>query len=268
MNININIKQPLLNEINKENMKKNITEIDLTHLPFHKFTINIQQIIDYNKALETIKREQQNKFGHVDIFECMTEASKLVEKFKNESQIINFNITNETILISSVDYEIKIPNTKILKMVNNSTPSDVKILSDVLIDEINSMPNEFEKRKFINDVCIEALSILLCVITIFNDKKNNYIYTEKEHKEIKHKSKKYKKKKSNNITYINHKTITIHKSSNRSSNVTYERHTSSWIQRGHWRHYKNGKRIWIKECVKNAKNKPSNNSVDKTYEII
>lgn len=269
MSININIKQPILDEINKENMKKNITEIDLIHLPFSKFTINIHQVLNYNKALEIVKKDQEDKLGTIDIFSCMNQASKLVEEFKDKSQIITYDITNETIFISSIDYEIKIPNTKILKMVNNSTPSDIKILSDVLIDEINSMPNDFEKHKFVNDICIEALSILLCVITIFNDKKNNYEYTEIEHREVKHKPKKNKKKKSKNITYISHKTITIHKSNPTSSNNrTYERHTESWPQRGHWRTYKSGKRVWINQCMKNAKTNTKNDNTDKTYEII
>lgn len=266
MDININIKQPLLNEINNQNVKKRITEIDLDHLPFSKFKISIQQVVDYNRALEVVKQEQQNKFGKINIFDCMTQASKLVSKFENEKQVINFNITDETIFISSIDYEIKIPNTKVLKMVNNSTPSDIKILSDVLIDEVNSLPNEFEKSKFANNICIEALSILLCIITIFNDKKNNYVYDEKEHKEVIRKSKSKSKKRSN-VTYINHKTITIHKSENTETNKSYERHTESWIQRGHWRTYKSGKKVWIKECVKNAKG--SNvKEVSKTYEII
>lgn len=268
MDININIKQPLLNEINKQNIKKNITEIDLTHLPFSKFKVTIQQIVDYNRALEIAKQEYQRKFGKINIFDCMTQASKLVTEFENKSQVINFNITEEIIFIYNSDYEIKIPNTKILKMVNNSTPSDIKIISDILIEEMNSLPNEFEKSKFANEICIETLSILLCIITIFNDKKNNYVYNEKEHVEVKHKSKsKSKNKKHNKITYINHKTITIHKSNNNSSNKSYERHTESWIQRGHWRTYKSGKRVWIKECVKNA-NGSDVREVSKTYEII
>ena len=129
------------------------------------------------------------------------------------------------------------------------------------------MPNEFEKRRFANDLCIEALSILLGVITIFNDKKDNYIYTETENKTPQVSHKKSKNKKSKKVTYISHKTITIHKSESR-SNASYERHTDSWVQRGHWRNYKSGKRVWIKECVKNAKNKSSEGEVDKTYEII
>lgn len=266
MDININVKQQLINEITKENARKNVTEIDLTHLPFSKFKVTLQQIIDYNYALEMVKREHQKKFGKVDIFECMRVASRLVNDYNDKNQVIKFNITDDFLFISSIDYNIKIPNTKVLKLVGNSTPSDIEIISHTLIDEINSLPNEFEKSKFANDLCIENLSLLLCIITIFNDKKNNYVYNEKEHKEVKRKSKSKGKKKSN-VTYINHKTITINKSNNTETNKSYERHTESWVQRGHWRTYRSGKRVWIKECVKNAKEKNVTN-ISKTYEII
>lgn len=267
--ININVSQIILNEINKSNMKKNVTEIDLTHVPFSKFKVTIQNITDYNTILETVKNENLKRYGNIDIFECMTQASKLMKEFKNKDHIVNFDITEKELFIYNNDYEIRIPNVKILNMVNNKIVSDIKILAEDLIDEINSMPNEFEKRRFANDLCIATLSILLGVITIFNDRKNNYIYTETENKipQVSYK-KKSKNKKSKNVTYINHKTITIHKSESR-SNRSYERHTDSWVQRGHWRNYKSGKRVWIKERVKNAKNKSYNNSnnIDKTYEI-
>lgn len=266
--ININVSKTILNEVNKLNMKKNITDIDLTHVPFSKFKVTIQNITDYNIILETVKNENLKRHGRIDIFECMTQASKIMEDFKNKDHIVNFNITEKELFIYNDDYEIRIPNVKILNMVNNKVVSDIKILADDLIDEINSMPNEFEKRNFANNLCIEALSILLGIITIFNDKKDNYIYTETENKtpQVSQK-KKSKNKKSKKVTYISHKTITIHKSESR-SNGSYTRHTDSWPQRGHWRTYKSGKRVWIKECVKNAKNKSSKGEIDKTYEII
>lgn len=266
--ININVSQIILNEINKSNMKKNIFEIDLTHVPFSKFKVTIQNITDYNTILETVKNENLKRYGRIDIFECMTQASKIMKEFKNKDHIVNFNLTEKELLIYNDDYEIRIPNTKILKMKNNKVPSDIKILAEDLIDEINSMPNEFEKRRFANELCIESLSILWGIITIFNDKKDSYIYTETENKtpQVSHK-KKGKNKKYKKVTYISHKAITIHKSNSR-SNGSYERHTSSWPQRGHWRTYKSGKRIWIKEQIKNAKNKSSKDEVDKTYKII
>lgn len=97
--ININVSQTILNEVNKLNMKKNITDIDLTHVPFSKFKVTIKQITDYNEILETIKRGYLRRFGHIDIFECMSKASILADEFKNTNHIINFEISDKELFI-------------------------------------------------------------------------------------------------------------------------------------------------------------------------
>lgn len=45
---------------------------------------------------------------------------------------------------------------------------------------------------------------------------------------------------------------------------TYERHTESWTVRGHWRNYRNGKKVWIKPHI-NGVNKESVKS--KSYQL-
>ena len=45
----------------------------------------------------------------------------------------------------------------------------------------------------------------------------------------------------------------------------YNRQIESWGVRGHWRTYKNGKRVWIKPQVRGDKSKQV---ADKTYTII
>lgn len=265
MDININIKQDLVSKIINENEKKNIKEINLSHVPFSKFKVSIQQCMNYSDALELVKKDQLNKYGKIDIFECMKLASELMENFKEECVVTEFNITDKTIFISNFGFKIEMENKKIINL-ENIPNVKIEIVSDVLKREMSGVLDKFEKNKLKRRMCYHSLSLLLCIMTIFNDKKNSYTCVEREYREVKH-NQKTKRKKKNNVTYINHKTITVYKSTNACLNKSYERHIESWVQRGHWRTYKTGKKVWIKECVKSAKGR-SDKGINKTYEII
>lgn len=49
----------------------------------------------------------------------------------------------------------------------------------------------------------------------------------------------------------------------------YERKVDEWFTKGHWRHYKSGKKVWIDKTVKRARAKTveSNKPVEKEYKI-
>lgn len=49
---------------------------------------------------------------------------------------------------------------------------------------------------------------------------------------------------------IMHKVFRIIPSKIPASSRSYNRHTESWKVRGHWRHYKSGKKVWVREHIK------------------
>lgn len=264
MNITITINESIIQETINEIHKKNIKEIDIKHMPFQDFNLIVKHKMNYNDALNKIDKELK---GAINPFNRMHYASRLVKQFSSFEESIRFKLNKDNLFISSEDYEIDIPNNGVIEFGDNkSLPCEVNLISDMLIDEIKNR-NKFDQHKFLMKVCLDALVLLECVIIIFN-RKVEYNIVENETVKVSNIKNKKSKSKSNNKTYIKHKTITINKYSNDNiTNRNYERHTESWIQRGHWRTYKSGKKVWIKECVKNAKNSDSND-ISKIYEII
>lgn len=270
MGITINIKQSVIEETQKEINNSNTTIanlIDLQYMPFTEFTLKVMHEITYELALAVVTEEMGD---NVDIFTRTKCASDLAKAYNNSSESINFKLTKDALYVNSKELTMKVFQKDGTIEFNTDAPvsCEVNILSKEILDEIDKLNGDLNKQAYVNKICLDQMALLQCVIAIFN-KENKYNIVEKETiKPIKKKNKSSKKNKSKNITYIKHKDITINKYIRDTNTISqgdrkYERHTESWFQRGHWRRYKSGKKIWIKECVKGGHNK----KINKTYEI-
>ena len=95
MTITINIKQSVIEEIQKEIENSNLTVanlIDLKYMPFTKFTLKVIHEITYELALAEVTEEMGE---NVDIFTRMKCASDLAKAYNNSSELINFKLTKD-----------------------------------------------------------------------------------------------------------------------------------------------------------------------------
>lgn len=80
-------------------------------------------------------------------------------------------------------------------------------------------------------------------------------------------AKKYKYKKNNKVSYI--KRIPTGIDELLEGNLRkYERHTDKWGVLGHWRTYKNGKKVWIKPFEKGPKRKEKKENSNRERIIV
>lgn len=265
MNININVNSDIIKGIEKELKRNNIMFLDLEHVPFEVFTVTIRNNITLNTAIERVKSESKAK--HLDIFSQIELANKFIQETNNTPEVITYKITKDKLIMTSKDFEI-VQNHEGSMSLPCEIKSDVSILSKEFMEEIESY-NLLNRQKFIVKLAEHNLTILMTVLHAITKSKSKYEIIEKESTKVKNTKNKITKSNKNKVRYIKTTDINIIKRNINSSNSkhsTYTRHVESWPQRGHWRTYKSGKRVWIKECIKNAKDNSSTN-ISKTYEI-
>lgn len=146
---------------------------------------------------------------------------------------------------------------------------DILQFSATLYDPMNSILMNYKttieypiplisKNEFSNTplVTANALTNLIVGVIEYLNAPSKAIVSRDVKEPVASNGKKSKKSKNKNKkTYI-YKRYYVVDNIETNSNRKYERHTESWTSRGHWRTYKNGKRVWIKEQVRGrGKNK-------------
>lgn len=128
---------------------------------------------------------------------------------------------------------------------------------------IHSLKNEYHfnlnKPRYIEkcrDEFILFLETFYLVESSLNRKKE--MIKKEKPKERKEKKEAKKVEKKHDTVYVSNKAYQYEERGKRHN----QRHTESWSVRGHWRHYKNGKTVFIEPFTKGKKN-----SGNKTYII-
>lgn len=89
--------------------------------------------------------------------------------------------------------------------------------------------------------------------------------------EQKKKKKKQKNKKQKNYVYINSNKYIINREVVEKiieKNRNYNFKTDKWTVRGHWREYKSGKRVWVKEHINTHKTIADNSCSESNYRVL
>ncbi|MGL4451125.1 MAG: hypothetical protein ACRCTZ_08050, partial [Sarcina sp.] len=91
MSININVNNELLIETNKGLRSREIHQMDLSHVPFSKFTVTITKNTDFNFAMNEVKKEFDRRGEKINPIEQIKIANKLIDNLK--ARKINYHIT-------------------------------------------------------------------------------------------------------------------------------------------------------------------------------
>lgn len=241
------------------------TVIDLQHLPFTNFTLKIKEfknISDKQKedVKEMIKETFKENYKNDIAFNSFTQDKKNYKKFIEK--VTKEYLNKETII------DVNISENKIFKLDHKDCLIEGKLKYDFYDerledswevielrgknDELNCILQQEENDEFLN----RFLSYIRVSLGVFahlqNLKRENKTAKTRVVRNLKNnkKSKKNKVYITNTVYYIDSKDIEI-----QDANRNYTRKTNSWFTRGHWRHYKNGHKVWISSIVKKAKNK-------------
>ena len=197
-----------------------------------------------DKAFEGRERELEKQKKKVRQY-ARSDLNIIVKKAKTNSSIVN----DATI----IDYKIK-----------HTQPLDDDDENLFIGSTIDGLPLEILEDKMSNDsfTFLSIITRLTVGVIDYLNQPLSYQKTEEIYKKTKKKNNKKSKKMKKNIRYIK-KTVYNINNIMGSSAKEYERHTDSWQVRGHWMHYKNGKKVWRKAYTKGDKEKIE----DATYKI-
>lgn len=233
-------------EVVEKLMKTKYTSKEL-RAPFRKFTLTFPNSVFVTQeqvmadVLETILKSK----GTTNAVLSPKEKARLEKMAKQYSEgICSLRVKcdeTDTLQFSATLYD---PMKSILMDYETTTECQIPLISK----------NEFSNTPL---VTANALTNLIVGVIEYLNAPSKAIVSRdvKEPVASNEKKSKKSKKSKNKKTYI-YKRYYVVDNIETNSNRKYERHTESWISRGHWRTYKSGKRVWIKEQVRGrGKNK-------------
>ncbi|MGL4452946.1 MAG: hypothetical protein ACRCTZ_17445, partial [Sarcina sp.] len=221
---------------------------------------------DFNFAMNEVKKEFDRRGEKINPIEQIKIANKLIDNLK--ARKINYHITENEIISECKDYKVVMKHNGFFSE-NTGLDAVIDLFNEEMINNIQS-DSPIEQQSFASEIGAEVITILLNILYIMSNNKTQYEIVENESTKVKTSSKKKSKSNKKNVTYIKHKDINIVKKkyiNSSEKNNSYEYRIDSWVTRGHWRTYKSGKKVWIKERVNNV-NKSNSKDISKTYEII
>jgi len=209
----------------------------------------------YNKLDKIILTEEQHshlmawdnehhtEFDSIDFpfTECLIEIPVYVESFQGVdvnsvlTSIYYVRVTDESIFFKQYD---KMDHKEVLSFsINETFSGDFTNLKTTV-----SGLNKEELRK-------QAIYAVLTCFAIFQyiNHKPATIITERASRAVK---KRGKHKQGGKTKIIKVNTVKYTFDLTKEDKREYTRKTESWLVRGHYRHYKNGKKVWIKPTVK------------------
>lgn len=258
-------------------------DVDIEHLPFKEFQVNIIPTKELEKKIEhdLIEEEMEKRIA---LFPQITMTER-IEMYDSIRSKISKSKDKMNKLLSSIEIKfleniIKIQSEYCYKaelIVNkkqfNMTDEDL----DIRIKNIELFRQENE------DAVLKELqdnaSLVFGILAFMKASKEIVKSTRVKREPVSKKSSSSNKKKSSKKkkTYLYNKIYKLNKDSLSSATkkaaeaegITEgkrEYHISSWYQRGHWRNYKSGKKIWIEAQFKHPKNLKKEDA-GKTYKI-
>lgn len=258
-------------------------DVDIEHLPFKEFQVNIIPTKELEKKIEhdLIEEEMEKRialFPQITMTERIEMYDSIRSKISKSKDKMNKLLTS--IEIEFLENIIKIQSEYCYKaelIVNkkqfNMTDEDL----DIRIKNIELFRQENE------DAVLKELqdntSLIFGILAFMKVSKEIVKSTRVKREPVSKKSSSSNKKKSSKKkkTYLYNKIYKLNKDSLSSATKKAaeaegiaegkrEYHISSWYQRGHWRNYKSGKKIWIEAQFKHPKNLKKEDT-GKTYKI-
>lgn len=232
-------------EVVEKLMKTKYTSKEL-RAPFRKFTLTFPNSVFVTQeqvmadVLETILKSK----GTTNAVLSPKEKARLEKMAKQYSEgICSLRVKcdeTDTLQFSATLYD---PMKSILMDYETTTECPTPLISK----------NEFSNTPL---VTANALTNLIVGVIEYLNSPSQVIAKREVKEPVTNKGSKSKKSKNKSKkTYIYKCYYSIDKIDT-ASKRSYERHTESWTSRGHWRTYKSGKRVWIKEQVRGrGKNK-------------
>lgn len=251
-------------------------DVDLEHLPFSEFYIytKTDREVRQLEAIEMAKQVVELSYPKLDLFSKNALIKKQAEdfmqrNFKDNTNYLKDKITIEKgkITLTRLDADPFIvegfPSNRIFNTSEldnlKFTVYDTLLKKHISIDAmIKKAPDLIEYR----DSNFETVLVALGAIATFQATKTP-IPRKTEMQPHSNKTKQANKKKSNKrVQYVKNTVYSLSLTDTIEANTDdprekqkYQYHISSWYQRGHWRTYKSGKRVWVHACFKSPKQK-------------
>lgn len=262
-----------------------ITELNMRHAKFAKENDDesISPIIKYKSDLRKFLSYKDINYDTIENFMIDDLMGNIIsnleidvldeslEYIKNTDKFIHKGILDVDLIypanIHGRGYE-NVNIRKILFIIEDNML--ITAYQELGLVSIFNMEDKFTTHIRVNDnlsnslhtITLVPIVLLRLAYMISNDDRNRIV----ENKKVIGKSK-GKKGKKNNGKLIYKNTYSVNLNENKIYDYgkdyipskKYKRHTESWNVRGFWRHYKSGKKVWIKPSVRGNKNtKPKN----------
>lgn len=244
-------------------------DVDFEHVPFSRFWILLRE--DRNaliaEAERFVKMEQMTKYPFMNSKEqkrYINDMMKIILKklpehgIKQRVEIVdNTLLFNDDTVISG--FPVGIFNSETLH------DHDVEI----------SYPRGYEYGSVDEADKLKYARLVFGILATFQATKTP-IPRKTEYKPRSNKPKQASKKKSNKrVQYVKNTVYSLSLTDVIEANTSdephekgkYQYHVSSWYQRGHWRTYKSGKRVWVHACFKSPKKKGDTEIKEKYYRL-
>lgn len=265
------MKENITIELTKQSMQdlRNLggeAVIDLQHLPFKSFEFQLP-IEGYSK--EEVFESLENSY----LFKGMGKA----EKKEHIKSVLAMMDKDDIFLKASInDKEVRVEDAGwYIKATANDWIVDTREDPKVCWKDLDLKGKSEKAQELVSsdegfvESCVMNLRLALGIIAFLQSDKKDDVRVETKTIVEEKKKKNKSKSKRNNKTYIYNKRY-VFKDDDTKDLIThhrpYERKTEQWLSRGHWRHYKSGKKVWIAETVKKAKNTVSS-PLKKEYKI-
>lgn len=237
-------------------LNNNILPIDQEHLPYSKICIAFPYSF-FRSADEMI--EDSLKVFKKKVNEQGMGYKQALEQKKDEIEKVKRIITNYCNSDLHVIFEIN--QFKIT--VKHSKPSFIGINEQILFNGINIAPllnsHEILPLVKINEMNSNEIwqykTLLKLVSGVIYALNNQHVKVIESQEYNKPNNKQKTKKRHNNIRYITNIKYISDKTESEENKQKRIYNLEAWEVRGHWRHFQNGKRIWVSTYVKGDKEK-------------
>lgn len=261
-------------------------DVDMDHLPFREFQVNIVPNKELEKQIENelITEEVDKRVAMLPYPPSMTERTELFNEIKKRIRA-GKNKMNK--LLTSVEIEftengMKLESEYCYKaelVINKKKFNMLDKDLDIKIKDIELFRSGSEEAAIheLQDNVNLIFGILAFMQTSKEEVKSTRVKREPSIKKSNSSNKKKTNKKKSNKTYLYNKVYKLNKNTlvgatrkaaeeeGIKDKRTY--HVASWYVRGHWRHYQNGKDIWIEAQFRHPKKEAKEEQEQKVYKI-
>ena len=263
-------------------------DVDLDHVPFKEFKVNVVPTKELWKKMENdlVTESVERRIATLPYVPDMLERTKIFnevkEKLKAGKERENDALTS--LEVEFTDYGLNLKskysyNAEILINKRKFNVLDKDLNMDVGKVDLHELAVNGDRKEIVKEM-EENISLIFGILAFMQTTKEEVKFTRVK-REPSNKSgniNKTSKKKKNNKTYLYNKVYKLNKDTLtratskaaaeegiKDSKRTY--HVASWYVRGHWRHYKNGKDIWIEAQFRHPQKELKEDSKQKIYKI-